>query len=258
MRNLYRLRLIGFALARFAGRHKCRYTTGVVCTLVSVDKVADSPPLTGRTTALVWGPVATHWRSGEGGTAGAVLAAVLRALDAPDFRGPIPTPSRVEVDALARSGTVLNEAVRQRYVRGEGAGPIEVAAARVAAAAQRLGDGQPVGVESPVLCVGKRDRLVFLRLDPRLHAAVRDAAKVNGMSLGAWVRDSVAAVVNEHQARRPTDETRDARAVAGRIAGLLVQAGDVAADRAEADAVAAADEALADAAARLSRWGSRR
>lgn len=230
----------------------------VVCTLISVEAVADSPPLTGRTTALVWGPVAAHWRGGEGGTAGAVLAAALAALDAPGFRRPIPSPLPAEVAALARAGTALNEAVRQRYMRGPAAGSVTAAAGKVAAAAARLGHDQPRGAKEPVLCMGKRDRLVFLRLDPRLHAAMRDAARLNGMGFGAWVRDSVAAAVEEHQARRPTGETGEARTVAGRIAGLLVQAGDVAADPAEAAAVAAADDALAAAAARLSRWGSRR
>lgn len=230
----------------------------VVGTLISVETVADSPPLTGRTTALVWRPVADHWRGGEGGTAGAVLDAALTALDAPGFRRPIPSPSAAEVAALARAGSVLNEAVRQRYMRGPGAGSITGAAGTVAVSAERLGHSQPRGAREPVLCAGKRDRLVFLRLDSRLHAAMRDAARLNGMGFGAWVRDGVAAAVDEHQARRPTEETREARTVAGRIAGLLVQAGDVAADRAEAAAVVAADDALAAAAARLSRWGSRR
>lgn len=239
-------------------RHKCRYTTGAVCTLVSVKPGADSPPLTGRTTALLWRPVADHWRGGDGGTAGAVLDATLAALDAPGFRWAIPSPSPAELDALTRAGTALNEAVRQRYIQGPEAGAITAAACGVAAAARRLGESQPRGAKEPVLCVGKRDRLVFLRLDPRLHGAMRDAARLNGMGLGAWVRDSVAAAVNEHQARRPTKETRDVRTIAGRIAGLLVQAGDVAADRAEATAVVAAEDALAAAAARLSRWGSRR
>lgn len=228
-----------------------------MCTLVSV-KTGAEPPLTGRTTALLWRPVADHWRGGDGGTAGAVLAATLAALDVPGFRWAIPSPSAADVAALARAGSALNEAVRQRYMRGAGAGSITAATGGVQAAARRLGESQPRGAKEPVLCVGKRDRLVFLRLDPRLHGAMRNAARLNGMGLGAWVRDSVAAAVDEHQARRPTEETRGARTVAGRIAGLLVQAGDVAADRAEAAAVAAADDALAAAAARLSRWGSRR
>lgn len=230
----------------------------VVCTLISVEIAAESPPLTGRTTALLWRPLADHWRGGEGGTAGAVLAAALAALDAPGFRWPIPSPSPAEVAALTRAGSALNEAVRQRYMRGPAAGSITVAAGKVAAAAERLGRHQPRGAREPVLCVGKRDRLVFLRLDPRLHAAMRDAARLNGMGIGAWMRDSAAAVVDEHQARRPTEETGEARTVAGRIAGLLVQAGDIAADRGEAAAVTAADDALAVAVARLSRWGSRR
>ena len=223
-----------------------------------METAAVSPPLTARTTALVWRPVAAHWRAGEGGTAGAVLAAALAALDAPGYRLPIPSPTRAEVDALARAGLALNEAVRQRYMRGQGAGSIAAAAGKVAAAAERLGSAQPRGAREPVLCVGKRDRLVFLRLDPRLHAAMWDAARINGMGFGAWVRDGVAAAVDEHQARRPTEETRETRTVAGRIAGLLVQAGDVAADRTEDAAVAAAEDALSDAVGRLSRWGSRR
>ncbi len=229
-----------------------------MCTLDRVDTVTASPPLAGRTTALLWRPAADHWRGADGGTAGAVLAAVLGALDAPGYRCAIPAPAAAEVEALAAAGTALNEAVRWRYVRGQEAGNIGAVAAGVADAARRLGAGQPGGAARAALCVGKRDRLVFLRLDPRLHAAARDAAAVNGMSLGGWVRDSVAAAVDEHQARRPVAETRDGRTVAGRIAGLLVQAADVAIDRAEVEAVEAADDALAAAAARLSRWGSRR
>ncbi len=231
---------------------------GSVCTLWSVDTVTASPPLAGRTTALLWRPVADHWRAGEGGTAGAVLASVLDALDAPGYRCAIPAPAAAEVEALAAAGAALNEAVRWRYVRGQEAGSIGAAASAVAAAARRLGTDQPGGAQRAELCVGKRDRLVFLRLDPLLHAAVRDAAVVNGMSLGGWVRDSVAAGVGEHQARRPAEETRDGRTVSGRIAGLLVQAADVAVGRAEIESIAAADAALAAAVVRRSRWGSRR
>ena len=223
-----------------------------------MDTVTVSPPLAGRTTALLWRPVADHWRAGEGGTAGAVLAAVLGALDSPGYRCAIPAPAAAEVEALTAAGAALNKAVRWRYVRGAEAGSIDAAASAVAAAARRLGAGQPASAARAVLCVGKRDRLVFLRLDPRLHVAAREAAAVNGMSLGGWVRDSVAAEVGEHQARRPAEETHAARAAAGRIAGLLVQAADVAVDRGEVEAVAAADDALAAAVARLSRWGSRR
>ena len=223
-----------------------------------MDTVTASPPVTGRTTALLWRPAADHWRAGDGGTAGAVLAAVLGALDAPGYRCAIPAPAAAEVEELAAAGTALNEAVRWRYVRGQEAGSISAAAADVATAARGLGSGQLRGAARAVLCVGKRDRLVFLRLDPRLHAAMRDAAAVNQMSLGGWVRDAVAAAVGEHQARRPAEATRDGRTVAGRIAGLLVQAGDVAADRAEIEAVEAAEDALAAAGDRLGRWGSRR
>jgi hypothetical protein len=212
----------------------------------------------GRTTALLWAPAAAHWRGSEGGTSGAVLAALLAALQVPGYRREIPAPTRAEVEALARAGTALNAAVRQRYVRGAAAGAVAVAAADVTAAARRLGADQPPGVEFPARCAGKCDRLVHLRMDPRLHAAMRDAARANGMSFGSWVRDGVAASLDEHQARRPAAETRDARAIAGRVAGLLVQAATVAVDTAEADAVASAEDALAEAAARLSRWGSRR
>lgn len=253
---------LGFALARSAWLHgggvSRRCTTVVVCTLISVLTAAESSPLTGRTTALLWSPAATHWRGRDGGTAGAVLDTAVRALSGPGWRWPIPSPSRAEVEALSRAGSALNSAVRQRYVRGQDAGAITAAADDVAAAARALGAGQSSGVEHPVLCVGKRNRLVHLRMHPRLHAAMREAAAANGMGFGAWVRDGVAAALGEHQARRPTAETRDGRAVAGRVAGLLVQAAAVAGDAAEAHAAAAADAALADAAARLVRWGSRR
>lgn len=229
-----------------------------VCTLISVESVADVLPLTGRTTALLWGPAAAHWRGVEGGTAGAVLAGVLAALDSPGYRWPIPAPTAAEVEALTRAGSALNDAVRQRYARGANAGAVAAASAAVTAAAGALGAGQPPGAATVALCVGKCDRLVHLRLDPRLHDAMRTAAAVNGMRLGAWVRDGVAASLNEHQARRPAAETRTARGVCGRIAGLLVQAAEVEAGGSELAAIGEAEDMLAMAVARLSRWGSRR
>ncbi|WP_260973503.1 hypothetical protein [Mycolicibacterium llatzerense] len=223
-----------------------------------MESVADVLPLTGRTTALLWGPAAAHWRGTEGGTAGAVLAAALAALESPGYRWPIPAPEAAEVGELVRAGSALNDAVRQRYVRGANAGAVAAASAAVTSAARALGAAQPQGAATVALCVGKRDRLVHLRLDPRLHAAMRAAAAANGMGFGAWVRDAVAAAVHEHQPRRPAEETRTARAVCGRIAGLLVQAADVAASGSEVAAIGAAEDAVAAASARLSRWGSRR
>ncbi len=207
---------------------------------------------------MLWRPVADHWRAGEGGTAARpVLAAMVRALNAPGYRCAIPAPGRGQVEKLAAAGTALNEAVRWRYVRGQDAGAIGGVAADVEAAARRLGAAQPGSAERAGLCQGKCDRLVCLRLDPRLHVAVREAAAVNGMTLGGWVRDSVAAEVDEHQARRPAEETRAARTVVARIGGLLVQAANVAVDRGEVEAIAAADDALTAATERLRRWGSR-
>lgn len=207
---------------------------------------------------LLWAPAAAYWRGREGGTAGAVLDAALRALSAQGYRWPLPAPSGAQVAALAKAGSALNAAVRERYVRGVEAGPIAAAAADVAAAARKLGGDHVPPASAAALCSGNCDRLVHLRMDPRLHDAMQAAARTNGMALGAWVRDSVAAALGEHQARRPAVETRDGRVAAGRIAGLLVQAADVAADAAERAAVAAADAAVAEAAQRLSGWGSRR
>lgn len=262
MRNLYRLRRFRFRPCPLSvaqrERHKCRHTTDVVCTLSSVIPAAQASPLTGRTTALLWRPAADHWRDVEGGTSGAVLGAALAALESPGYRWPLPSPTAAQVAALSRAGSALNEAVRQRYVRGAEAGAVSAAAAAVAAAARALGAGRVRGVAAAGLCVGKRDRLVYLRVDPRLHDAMRAAAVLNGMSFGAWVRDGVAAELGEHQARRPAAETRDGRTVAGRVVGLLVQAGDVAATRGEVAAIEAAEEALAAAAERLGGWGSRR
>lgn len=229
-----------------------------MCTLASVKSAAQASPLMGRTTALLWRPAAEHWRDAESGTSGAVLGAALAALDSPGYRCPLPAPTAAQVAALAQAGMELNEAVRARYVRGAEVGAVSAAATAVAAAARALGAGQPRGVGAAVLCVGKRDRLVYLRADPRLHAAMLSAAKVNGMSFGAWVRDGVAAELAEHQARRPAAETRDGRTVAGRVAGLLVAAGAVAAGGGEVGAVGVAEEALAAAVERLGGWGSRR
>ena len=212
--------------------------------------------LSGRTTVLLWRPVADHWRGGGGGTAGAVLAAARVALDSPGYRGEIPRPGADALAALTGAGVVLNAAVRQRYARAD-AGAIAAAAEGVAAAAGAVVEGHPDPV--PVRwCVGPRDRLVHLRCDARLHAAMLAAAGANGMGLGAWLRDAAAASVGEHQARRPDEATRTARGVCGRVTGLLVQAATVAADAGETEAVAAAEEALAGAAMALAGWGSRR
>lgn len=216
-------------------------------------------PLSGRTTVLLWGPAAAHWRGREGGTAGAVLDAAVRALGAPGYRWPIPAPERGAREALARAGTALNTAVRQRYVRGEAVGAIAGAAGEVAARAAAVCAGGPTAAGSPaVLCVGRLDRLVHVRMDPRMLAAMHDAAAANGMRLGVWVRDGVAAALGEHQARRAAEATREARTVVGRVAGLLVQAGTVAVDDAERQAVGAAEDALSVAAERLRWWGSAR
>ena len=91
-----------------------------------------------------------------------------------------------------------------------------------------------------------------------LGAAMLAAAAANGMGLGAWLRDAVAASVGEHQARRPDEATRTARGVCGRVTGLLVQAGAVAAGARESAAVGAAEDAVAGVAAALAVWGSRR
>lgn len=206
---------------------------------------------------LLWRPAAAHWRGAPGGTAGAVLAAGLAALDAPGYRYAIPAPAAVEVEALAVAGTALNEALRVRYMRGERAGAITAASSSVAACAARLGAGQQPGPAVAALCVGSRDRLVYLRLDPRLHAAMSDAAALNGMGLGAWLRDGIAAELGEHSARRAGPQTREARRVARRIAGLLAQAENVATDRAERNAVEAAKAAVEMGRVHMEGWGAR-
>ena len=213
-------------------------------------------PLSGRTTVLLWRPLADHWRGGEGGTAGAVLAAGRLALESPGYRLAIPRPQAGALAALSAAGSALNAAVRQRYARAD-AGALAAAAAGVAAAAAGLTaeQGAAAGVR---WCVGPRDRLVHLRCDARLHAAMLAAAEANGMGLGAWLRDAAAASAGEHQARRPDEATRTARGVCGRVTGLLVQAAAVAADAGETEAMAAAEEALAGAAMVLAGWGSRR
>lgn len=213
-------------------------------------------PLSGRTTVLLWRPVADSWRGGEGGTAGAVLAVARVALETPGYRREIPRPETGALAALAGAGAALNAAVRQRYARAD-AGAIAGAAEGVAVAAVAVVEGHPNPV--PVRwCVGPPDRLVHLRCDPRLHAAMLAAAAANGMGLGAWLRDAVAGSVGEHQARRPDEATRTARGVCGRVTGLLVQAGAVAVGARESAAVAAAEDAVAGSAAVLAGWGSRR
>lgn len=239
------------------GRHECRCTTGAVCTLSGVSDAAVLTPAAVQTTALLWSAAADHLRRHEGGASSAVLAAATAALDVPGYRLRSPAPRSADVAALTQAGTLLNEAVRQRYIDGAQAGAIGAAAGAVAAAARGVGAGQS-GASRAVLCCGPCNRLVKLRMDSRLREAMHAAAAANGMSFGAWVRDSVAATLGEHQARRPAAETRAARTVAGRVTGLLVQAAAVAADTAELAAVQLAEDELAAAAGRLAGWGSRR
>lgn len=209
------------------------------------------------TTVRVWAPAAAHFRGAPSGASGAAVESAVRALGAPGYRWPIPGPNRVEVDALSAAGSALNTAVRTRYVRGGSAGAIGPAARALAQAAEDLAATVALAPRGPAVCVGGLRGLVKVRLDRRLHLAMLDAAASNRMRFGGWVRDSLAASLGEHQARRPSAETRDARAGIGRAAGLVVQAGDVAAGD-EVAAVAAADAALAAASARLLTWGSRR
>lgn len=209
------------------------------------------------TTVRVWAPAAAHLRGAPSGASGAAVEAAVRALGAQGYRWPIPGPSRGEVDALAAAGTALNTAVRTRYVRGGSAGAIGAASAALAQAAEDLAAAVAHAPSGPGVCVGGLRSMVKVSLDRRLHAAMLDAAGTNRMRFGGWVRDSLAASLGDHQARRPSTETRDARAGIGRAAGLVVQASDVATGD-ELEAVAAADAALAAAAARLLNAGSRR
>lgn len=239
------------------GRHECRCTTVVSRTLHNVS-AADQASFTGRTTALLWRPAAARLRGAAGGTGRAVVDAVVPALIAPGYRQPIPAPKRGDVETLVRAGNALNTAVKQRYVRGAQGGAIAAAAVDVAAAARRITAGTDGRTKATVFCVGKRDRLVWLSVDPTVHAAMAAAAAANDMSLGEWIRDGVAADVGEHQARRAASETHEARAAAGRIAGLLAQAGAVATGSAELQAIGSADDELAAAAEQLNKCGSRR
>lgn len=209
------------------------------------------------TTVRVWAPAAAHLRNAPSGASGAAVEAAVRALGAQGYRWPIPGPSRSEVDALTAAGTALNTAVRTRYVRGGSAGAIGPAAAALTQAAAALAASMAYATGGPGVCVGGLRSMVKVSLDRRLHAAMLDAAGANRMRFGGWVRDSLAASLGEHQARRPSTETRDARAGIGRAAGLVVQAGEVAVGD-EVAAIEAADAALAAAAARLLNAGSRR
>ena len=86
--------------------------------------------------------------------------------------------------------------------------------------------------------------------------AIGRAAGLHQMSVGGWVRDAVAAAVNEHQARTPGAVTAAARtALGGRLVGLLIQAEAVAATPGERAAVRLAEDAVSAAAARLTAGG---
>ncbi len=216
-----------------------------------------SRPAVVSTTVRVWSGIPDHWRSAEGGTAGAVLAVARRALDAEGYRARLMTPDGGQVVALVAAGQALNDAVRVRYARGDDAGDVGSAAARVRSAAISLGAGMapPASVR---LCVGRLSGVVKVRADAGLWAAVRSAAALNGMSVGAWIRDGIAAELGEDQARRPAASTVDARRQIARAAALIAQAELIADGDDEAAVIAAAGAALDGARRRLRGCGAYR
>lgn len=206
------------------------------------------------TTLLVWAPLAAHLRQcRDDGAAGAAVEVAVRALGAPDYRWPIPAADAAAVRALDTAGRSLNEALRVRYARGAEAGAVAAALGAVEVAAGGLVPA--VAAPAPlVLCRGPVSDLVKIRVDARLYGAMRTAAGAHGMSFGGWVRDGLAAMVGEHQARRPAAGV-DAWTAVGRATALVVQAAVAAVDRGERAAAAGAESALVGARDRLRGCG---
>lgn len=206
------------------------------------------------TTLRVWPPLASHLRRCRSdGASGAAVEAAVRALGAPDHRWPIPAADPAAVRRLDAAGRALNEALRARYARGDDAGPLAGALDVVQAAAAGL--VSQVRAPRPLeLCEGGLTAVVKFRADARLYGAMQTAAGAHGMSFGGWVRDGLAAMVGEHQARRPAAGV-DAWTAVGRATALVVQASVAAVDRGEHAAAAEAEAALVGARDRLRGCG---
>lgn len=199
-----------------------------------------------RVSVWVWLPAPAHAElariAATEGVSSAVVArrAAARAVAAVDGRVSMPAPMVNAVEELRAAGYEVNRLLPA--LDGAVTGAQEAAiAARLGAAVERVaaasggvrlrpsrGGATPVrldGVDDTVGGVGReRWRLVRVITDPDTAACWTQAAAAAGFrSTANWVRDALAGTHGLAVPRPPAAVTIEARAVAGRVLGLLAQ-----------------------------------
>jgi hypothetical protein len=224
------------------GRRLVCFRTAFGSTTRAKGEVLVTMTMVQKTSVWVWLPVAAHHQlvvvaAGER-VSSAVLArrAAARAVAAGDGRVAMPAPTVESVEKLRAAGYELNRllpALDGAVTRAQEAAiatRLGMAVTRVAAASDGVRLSPSRDAVTPVRCdevdgVGReRWRLVRVTTDPDTAQHWTLAAEAAGFrSTANWVRDALAGAHGLAVARPPAAVTIEARAVSGRVLGLLAQ-----------------------------------
>ncbi len=205
--------------------------------------------------------------------AGVVRRAGVAALSAPRLRLGLVVPDTASVDTLRRAGYALNDQVAARWQDRAAHGDLAKALGRVEISARRV-RAQRARIEAPKVPVrvpsggwdtpmestrrkGEpwRGTIVKVTLPVDERAAFGEAARECGMSLGAWLRDGLAAWSGDDVRRVASAELFTARRVIRACAALVTQAEVLAYSDHDRCVAGDAAEALGAALDRLA-WGA--
>lgn len=195
-----------------------------------------------KTSVWLWLPTDAHHQlvsvgAGEGVSL-PVLArrAAAQAVSAADGRVSMPAPTVEAVEKLRAAGYEMNrllpalDGAATRAQEAAIAARLGVALERVAAASNGMrvlpsrDAAKPIGGGDSGKVKGERWRLVRVTTDPDTATCWVTAAEAAGFRSPAnWVRDALAGMHGLAMPRPPTMVTIEARAVAGRVLGLLAQ-----------------------------------
>lgn len=197
-----------------------------------------------RVSVSVWLPAPVHAAlAGVAAAVGVSLPVLARraaaaAVEAPGGRIGMPAPGAEAVEELRAAGYGLNRLLPAADA-ATGKAAQAVIGERIAAVLDRItaaADG--VRLDPPVDGTVGADcddsagwRLVRVTVDPVVAQMWTLGAEVAGFrSVANWVRDALAGAHGLDVARPPAPATVDARAVAGRVLGLVAQAETIVSD----------------------------
>jgi hypothetical protein len=191
-----------------------------------------APTLT-RVSVSVWLPAAAHARLAAAAAAEGVSLPVLSrraasaAVSSPGGRVSLPAAPAEVVEELRTAGYALNRLVPAAEAAASVAQRAAIGA-RIATALDRISVAAAGLRLNPCAGNGPTDRdgwrLVRVTTEPGTAARWWQAARAAGFrSVGNWVRDGLAGMHGLDIARPPAPSTIDARAVAGRVAGLVAR-----------------------------------